>query len=61
MSCKTVFHELLHLVRDHLPEEKKYDFYKDLIQVTQSHGIHLHILIGEDEDFDRAYEEVMKK
>lgn len=55
MSCKTMFHDLLVLVKYHMPDEKKFDFYSELLTITHSHGINLEMLLGEDEEFDRAY------
>lgn len=60
MSCKTMFHDLLVLVKDHMPDEKKFDFYSELLQITHSHGINLGMLIGEDPEFDRAYRYFME-
>ena len=56
MTCRTMFHDILYLVKDHMPHEKKYDFYSDLLSITNKHGIKLDFLVGEDEDFDRAFE-----
>lgn len=55
MSCKTMFHDLLMLTSEHMPQEKKFDFYSELLQITHTHGISLDFLLGEDAEFDRAY------
>lgn len=60
MSCKTMFHDLLSLVETHMPEEKRYEFYRELLQVTHTHGISLDFLLGEDAEFDRAYRSFME-
>jgi hypothetical protein len=60
MSCRTLFHELIELVKKHVPEEKKFEFYKEILITTHSHGISLHTLLGEDDEFDRAYRNFME-
>jgi hypothetical protein len=55
-----MFHDLLVLVKDHMPDEKKFDFYSELLTITYSHGINLEMLLGEDEEFDRAYRRFME-
>jgi hypothetical protein len=56
MTCRTMFHDILFLVKDHMPHEKKFDFYSELLSITNTHGIKLDFLVGEDEEFDKAFQ-----
>lgn len=60
-GAKTLFHELLHLIKNTLSDEMRENFYTDLLNIVGKHGIKLHFLEGEDHMFDKAFERFKNK
>lgn len=58
MSCRTMFHDLLYLVKTHVPAENRADFYHDLLMCVKEHNVNLDFLLGEDDLFDHAHKKV---
>lgn len=54
--CNTMFHELLRLIRDYLPDESRLAFYEELFHILGKYSIKLDFLVGEDHRFDEAME-----
>lgn len=55
MSSCSMFHELLHLIKAHMPDEKRTAFYNDLFHILGKYSIKLDFLVGEDHKFDEAF------
>lgn len=60
-GAKTLFHELLNLIKNTLSDEIRENFYFDLLNIVGKHGIKLHFLEGEDDKFDKAFERFKNK
>lgn len=55
MCPSTIFHEILLLVMNHVPEEFRLHFYRDLLHLLGKYHISLDFLIGHDDCFDHAH------
>lgn len=54
-GAKTLFHELLYLIKNTIPDSARESFYLELLNIVQRHDIRLHFLEGEDPMFDEAF------
>lgn len=55
---QTLFHELLHTLHSTLPDGTRERLYYKILLVTRKHGIGLQFLVGEDPEFDAAFEKL---